>query len=408
MKLRFLGGAEEVGSLGMVLEVGTGRYLFDYGFTPTHPPAFPMEAPPIEAAFLTHSHIDHSGMMPSIGSKYHTKIHATKPTLDVASLLMEDSLKIWNAEGFANPYDEHDLRIAKKEFTSISHENTMDFGDIQVTPHTAGHIPGSTMFEVQADRELMFTGDINTINTRLVKGTSPVRTEVLVMESTYAGRNHPPRDKIEYEFLAKVEEVVDRGGLAIIPVFAVGRTQEILMVLRNQGYDLWLDGMGKKVNKLYIQHKHYLRNHKALRNAVNEAKEVYSPKGFRMALSGEVILTTSGMLDGGPVLSYINKVKDDPDSAILLTGYQVEGTNGRRLLESGSLEIKGALEKVQCEVGFFDFSAHSGHAQLLDFVNGCDPETVVLCHGDNREELAKDLDDRYEVILPKMGEELFL
>jgi putative mRNA 3-end processing factor len=126
-------------------------------------------------------------------------------------------------------------------------------------------------------------------------------------------------------------------------------------------------------------------------------------------VKGEVILTTSGMLDGGPVVSYIDAIRDDPKSAILLTGYQVEGSNGRKLLETGMLEVKGVSERVQCEVMKFDFSAHAGHNELLAFAKACEPEKIVLMHGDDREILAGDLrSDGFEVLLPQNGEKFEL
>jgi putative mRNA 3-end processing factor len=115
------------------------------------------------------------------------------------------------------------------------------------------------------------------------------------------------------------------------------------------------------------------------------------------------------MLDGGPVVSYVDRIRDDPKSAILLTGYQVEGSNGRKLLETGSMEFQGVSERVRCEVLKYDFSAHAGHNDLVTFARGCAPEKIVLMHGDHRELLAEDLRmDGFEVILPKNGQKFEL
>jgi putative mRNA 3-end processing factor len=121
------------------------------------------------------------------------------------------------------------------------------------------------------------------------------------------------------------------------------------------------------------------------------------------ALRGDVIITTSGMLDGGPVLHYISELNDEKNG-LFLTGYQVEDTNGRMLLETGSIDLAGVATKVYMNVKFFDFSAHSGHKELLEFIEGCKPDTVVLMHGEKREDLAKDITNK-KVILPKNGEE---
>ena len=114
------------------------------------------------------------------------------------------------------------------------------------------------------------------------------------------------------------------------------------------------------------------------------------------------------MLDGGPVLWYLEKLRTDPKSAVLLTGYQVPGTNGRQLLEKGTLNFYGVSQKVECQVHYFDFSAHAGHMQLVDFAKKCSPEKIVIFHSENREPLAEELSNFAEVYTPKDGEELVL
>jgi len=147
----------------------------------------------------------------------------------------------------------------------------------------------------------------------------------------------------------------------------------------------------------------YVRSVRKLKDAMSKTKVVGGKRRFESALRGEVIVTTSGMLDGGPVLRYIERLRDDPHSAILLTGYQVEGTNGRRLVDEGVIDLYGVDIKPKCELVQFDFSAHAGHNDLVKFVEGCDPEKVILMHGDNRQELAKDLEG-VECIMPQEGQ----
>src|SRR6266487_5493897 len=187
------------------------------------------------------------------------------------------------------------------------------------------------MFEVNGTETTVFTGDLHTLTTDLVWGARPVKCDTLFIESTYAGRQHPERLKSEHAFLKKIEQVVNRGGLALVPSFAVGRTQDILLTLAKARHEVWLDGMGKKVNSIYIEHPEYLRSVKALRKAMNRVRVVRGRRDSQFALRGDVIVTTSGMLDGGPVLRYIEEIREDPRSAILLKGYQEEGTKGRRL-----------------------------------------------------------------------------
>ncbi len=403
MDVRFLGGASEVGRLGMVLRHDGGTLLFDYGVKPEDPPQFPLEAPPVDGLLLTHSHLDHCGMVPAVSSRHDTDVYTTSVTADVVNILLEDSLKVSQQEGFPEPFSVADIRAMNRNLITVSHGDRLAVGGTEVAVHPAGHIPGSSMFDVAEGRTLLFTGDIQTFDTHLMAGALPVPCDVLVLESTYAGRSHPPRKETEGAFLERVEEVVGGGGLAVVPCFAVARTQEVLMTLADSGFEVWVDGMGRRVSDAYLRHPRSLRSAREFRRALRRSRMVRSARTRSAALRGDVVVTTGGMLDGGPVLFYLSRVKDDPQSAVLLTGYQVEGTNGRRLLEQGVLEIYGALTDVHCQVDRFDFSAHAGHEELVAFVDGCDPETVVLMHGDARHHLAEVLEGR-ECLLPQEGE----
>ncbi len=276
-------------------------------------------------------------------------------------------------------------------------------GGTEIVAHSAGHIPGATMYEVNGHETVLFTGDLNTRTTDLVRGGEAVSCDVLVLESTYAGRQHPDRATLKRAFLDRVHEVVARGGLALVPCFAVGRTQEILMTLAEANHEVWLDGMGKRINGLCLAWPSYVRSADELRWAMGKTRVVKGRRHREQAKKGQVVVTTSGMLDGGPALHYVQSIAEDKRSAILLTGFQVPGTNGRRLLDEGLMDIYGATVRVDCEVDYYDFSAHAGHDELVEFVEACDPEKVVLCHGDNREALADALEGR-EVLTPQEGE----
>ena len=407
MKLKFLGGVNEVGRLGMLLENENTRFILDYGIAPARPPLFPEKAPPVDIAFLTHAHVDHSGMIPYLSRHYDPPVVATVATAAISGLLTRDTLKVAESEGYVQPYSKRDITLMEDAFDIIDYSDTRDEGGFEIHFHSAGHIPGATMFEFIGDENLLFTGDINTTNTRLVWGTHPVKCDTLVMESTYSGRDHPDRREMEKGFLDSVEDVINRGGKVIVPAFAVGRCQEILLLLRDTPYEIWFDGMGKQVTKDYLDVSEFIRRPKELRQAFRKANVVHSYYGRKHALHGDVIVTTSGMLDGGPVLFYLEQLKRDTKSAVFLTGYQVEGTNGRLLLEHGTVNINGVKEKVTAEVKSFDFSAHAGHSELRAFANKCSPSRIILFHSDNREPLALDLrEDGFEVILPDTGEEI--
>jgi putative mRNA 3-end processing factor len=402
MKLSFAGGTEAVGSLGMIVETSENRLLFDYGLTPAKPPKFPRKVPPIDALFLTHSHLDHIGMSPYVCGEYGSTIWGSEVTLEVAVVLLQDSIKIAKLEGWSIPYDIHDVRRFTEESTIIKYGDRAHLGPLKIHALDAGHIPGSTMFRVQENdgKEVVFTGDINTIDTRLQAGAKPPKCDVLIMESTYSGRPHPDRKKVEREFTGKVIDVIDRGGKVIIPAFAVGRTQEIIQVLSRIDEEKWLDGMGKRVSQIYLRHGDSIRSPGELRKAMKQFRFVRTPYQRNDAADSPLVVTTSGMLDGGPVVEYIRRSKDDRNTSILLTGYQVDDTNGRMLMDTGSMEIDGEIQKIGCEVQHFDFSAHAGHEELLRFAEGTGAEEIILVHGDNREALARDLESFAKVHMP--------
>ncbi len=403
MEIQFLGGATEVGRLGMLLRQGPEMALFDYGMLPQDPPQYPMKAPPVDRIYVSHAHLDHSGMVPWICGRHETEVVLTPPTADVADLLQADSLKVAALEGFESPYDRSDIEATRRSSKVLDFGDIVEMNSMEVALHSAGHIPGATMFEVNGNQTILFTGDLHTLTTDLVWGAKSVPCDTLIIEATYAGRNHPDRLKTEHEFLEKIRQVNNRGGIAIVPAFAVGRTQDILLTLLKGKFDVWVDGMGKTVNRIYLDSPEYLRSAKKLKQALGKVRVVRTERGSREAQEGDVIVTTSGMMDGGPVLRYVDAIRDDPRSAILLTGFQVEGTNGRRLMDEGALEIQGATIRPKCEWQKFDFSAHAGHDDLVRFVEACDPRRVVLMHSDNREALAQALEGR-EVLLPVEGQ----
>jgi putative mRNA 3-end processing factor len=180
----------------------------------------------------------------------------------------------------------------------------------------------------------------------------------------------------------------------------------MMLLLKDRGHTVWLDGMAKEVVKIFLQNPEYLRNKKELQRALDAVKVIHSNHGRKQALKGDVIITTSGMLDGGPVLFYLETLHKDPKSSILLSGYQVERSNGRMLLDTGHIMLRGSKVKVECRVQRFDFSAHAGHADLVKFAKDSGAKDVVLFHGDQPEQLRKDLEKFTNVHIPEIGETL--
>ena len=403
MRIKLLGGGKEVGRVGILLNDENKKLLIDYGLNPGNPPTFPAASPPVDFALLSHAHLDHSGMLPWLSSHYNTRIYSTPLTKEISEVLYKDMLKIAESNGYPFPYGEHEMNISLNNFRLFEERDEFELDGYKIRFHPAGHIPGSVMIELKS-HSMLFSCDINTIETNLLHGAKPVKAKTLFIEGTYAGTEHPDRKQLEKEFLDEIEDTVKKGGKVVIPAFAVGRTQELAILLYEAGYEVWLDGMGSKIAELIIKHGNCIKSPKKLNKAMKSMNIVYSNHGRKLALKSGIVLTTSGMLNGGPVLWYIDKIKDDSKSAVFITGYQVEGTNGRMLLEKKEVNIYGVREKVDCKVKFFDFSAHAGHSQLVNFVKSVSPENVVIFHSENPEALADEINAN--VIIPENEKEI--
>ncbi|MFB6284199.1 MAG: MBL fold metallo-hydrolase [Halobacteria archaeon] len=383
MDLRFLGGVEEIGRSSVEVD----DILIDYGVKTGTPTEFPVDSSVDPSAVLvSHGHLDHVGAVPTLMNRK-PPVHETAPSRDLARLLAEDTLKIARRNRFNMPFSGEDVHRLS-ETAHVHPENTVfEIDGYTIEFHRAGHIPGSVMIEVEKNgTSLLYTGDYNTGDTRLLKSAvEPPKVDAVVTESTYFTRKHPDREKLEREFVQSIRETLYEGGDVVIPVFGIGRTQEILMVLAAHDVPCYVDGMGCDVTRIFRQYPEYLRDADALKDAWNHTEEVKTGERNRVLDRGKAVVTTSGMLSGGPAMKYIKDIYQDPTNKICLTGYQVEGTPGRSLLDSGAAEIDDRYLRFSCQVELHDFSAHADALGLRGYIrravdNGA--EKVFCVHGD--------------------------
>lgn len=411
IRIHFLGGGDEVGNVGVVIESVDGtRALIDYGIAPSSPPRYPREAPPIDDVILTHAHIDHIGMAPWMVAAHRARLHSTPLTAALCPMMWADTYKISQIEKNPLPWDRRDLEDAELAAEVHGFGEEFSIGSWKCNFHRAGHVPGAAMVDIQtASHRILHTGDLDTRDSPSALGASPQSCDILLMEATYADQDHPDRASEEARFIAKVVEVVERGGTVLVPAFASGRGQDILQMLWRSGLDLNIhyDGMGKRVSRKWLEHPDFLRDAATFETAFRATKRVSSKSDRKKALGADVIVTTSGMLNGGPAVWYLNRLRNDSRNAVLLTGYQAEDSGGHMLQTTGELSIFGTITPVPLEVERFHFSTHAGASELLEFAKACEPKHIVLFHADpaGRPALAERLKSETgaEVHLPVNG-----
>ncbi len=417
MKIRILGLAEEVGRSSFLIVGEDASVLLDYGVELTRPPKFPLHISPkeLDAIYLSHSHLDHVGAAPFLYTSMGIPLFTTSPTIDLAGLLIRDFLKL---SGEYLPYEYIDYIYMKDNTNIIFYREpiTLPNKTLQLEIFDAGHIPGSAQIIVDDGKtRLMYTGDINTYETRLQKSADKNYDDIdiLIIESTYADEIHPDRNKMERAFVDKIREVVDDGGIALIPAFALGRSQEMLLILHHQGYKgrLFIDGMAVTATEILLKHKNFLKSHKSLKKAFKKAKKIRKWRERKKAVKEPgVIIAPAGMLGGGSAVFYMNKVYENEKNGIFLVGYQAPGTPGKTLLEEKIMNRGGVRKKVKSQVYYFQFSSHTDQKGLEDIIRKLTPDTkIMVVHGEetSRVALKKLCEEKYgmNVILPNMGDE---
>ena len=386
IRYHYLGGGDEVGNVGCIFEDNKGeKMLLDYGLAPTKPPRYPHEAPMIKNAVITHSHIDHLGMAPWLCANHRTKLHGTALTAKISRMMWNDCYKVSRIEGYPLAWDKRDIDGAVSSWHTHDFNEEWTNNNWKLKLRGAGHIPGAAMLDVETEsHRLLFTGDFDTRDSPLTTGAKPCKTDVLFVEGTYGGRDHPKKEETTQSFVDKIVEITDRGGTALIPSFANGRTQDMVMTLHKHLPELnvHVDGMGKHIAKLQMEHPEALRDPQKLEEAWKWCKRVSSKSDKKRALEADCIVSTSGMLDGGPSIWYLNRLKEDQRNAIVLTGYQAKGSGGHHLLERRTIPIWDKITNIDLEINQYSFSTHAGHSEIVDFAAACEAETVIIYHSD--------------------------
>ncbi|ESP87561.1 MBL fold metallo-hydrolase [Candidatus Halobonum tyrrellensis] len=406
MNIEFLGGAREVGRSALLVD---DSLLLDFGSLAENPPQYPVGSPDPDAVVVSHGHLDHAGAVPALLSgRDPPPVHWTPPTQELALTLARDTLKLHGGT-LRCPFTEADVKRVTEVSETHGYRESFAAAGYEVTFYDAGHIPGSAHVLVDdGDARLLYTADFHTANQRLVPGTTArPDADAVVCESTYSDVAHDPREEVEARFARSVEETLWEGGTAVVPAFGIGRTQEMLMVCEAYDIPCYVDGMGKDVTRMLANYPAFLRDPEAFARAKSHARFVTGRNGQRRRIAEQnaAIVTTSGMLSGGPAMTYIPEIRANPTNKVAMTGYQVEGTPGRSLLETGRAEIDGRVMPVSARVEQYDFSAHADREGLLDFLDAYRDAAVLVNHGDRCGEFAAKLrDDGYDAYAPERGE----
>ncbi|EMA43228.1 MBL fold metallo-hydrolase [Halococcus saccharolyticus] len=426
MNLRFLGGAREVGRSAVLVNESL---LLDYGMRSGTPPGFPVGSVDPEAVVVSHGHLDHAGAVPGLLSgDSRPSIHWTPPTGELARTLARDTLKL-HGGSYRCPFTETDLKRVSEVAENHGYRETFTAADHEITFFDAGHIPGSAHVLVDdGETRLLYTGDFHTGTPRndgsaedhanerkgsvggqrlVPPTTARPEADVVICESTYSDVAHEDRAAVEERFVESVRTTLWEGGTVVIPAFAIGRTQELLLVCEEYDIPCYVDGMGKGVTKMLRQYPDFVRDADALQRATSHARFVTGRDGQRerIAEQSTAIVTTSGMLSGGPAMTYIPAISGHPVNKITLTGYQVEGTPGRDLLDTGSAEIDGRRMPVSAQVEQYDFSAHADREGLFGYLDSYRDNRVLVNHGDRCEAFAAELrNGGIDAVAPDLGD----
>ncbi len=437
VRVTTLGCCREVGRAAFLLSTPNSRVLIDCGEKPGSTNGYPYLYVPeiqpltsLDAVVITHAHLDHCAMVPLLFKYgYEGPVYSTPATRDLSAMLQLDYIDVVSKESGKAPYSSKEVQEYIKHSITLNYGSVTDIApDLKLTFHNAGHILGSAISHFHIGEGLYniaFTGDFNYGKSRLFGPAVAQfpRLEAVFMESTYGGSKdmQPPRKDAEEKLYEVVTKTLERGGKVIIPAFAVGRSQEVMLALEEgmrqnkiPRVKIHLDGMIREATAIHTTYPEYLNND--LRNMIFREGtnpfladcfvQIDSPDLRQDVINGDpsVIITTSGMLSGGPVMEYLYALAPDERNTLVFVGYQADGTMGRRI-QKGWREIPvGRRETIviNLEIVTVDgFSGHSDRRQLMNFVTHLQPrpEKIFTIHGDENKtlDLASSIYKRFRI-----------
>ncbi len=424
LRMTALGGFREVGRSATLLSTRESKVLIDCGIDPGKDGGTPYFNAPelqpldtLDAVVITHAHMDHCALLPVLYKYgYDGPVYCTPPTRDLMSLMQLDGIKVSFGEGKKAPYESSHVREVVAHCIPLKYGETTDIApDIRLTFQNAGHILGSAVCHFHVGdgmHNIAFTGDMKFERTWLFNATANrfPRLETLVIESTYGGhRDFQPSRTDAVNTLNEIcDRVLKRNGKILVPVFAVGRSQEVMLVLEElmrtgklPNVPIYLDGMIWEATAIHTAYPEYLNSQ--LRTQIFQMGEnpFLSPLFKRVETQDMrerichddepcIVLSTSGMMNGGPVMEYLKAWADNSDNCLIFVGYQAEGTLGSRILKGQTdlqipergkmINLKMCMDIEVAE----GFSGHSDRRQLMAYIASLDPKPnkIIIGHGD--------------------------
>jgi metallo-beta-lactamase family protein len=450
MKIKFLGAAGTVTGSKYLLTIGEKKYLVDCGLFQGHKELrernwrdFDVSPREIEAVFLTHAHIDHSGSIPRlIKSGFRGPIYCSAGTNELVKIMLPDSGHLQEEEArFANKkaYTKHkpalplytraDAEQSLSYFHPVEFHKTFKVNDVAITFNRVGHILGASCILLEADgRKIAFSGDVGRPHDLIMKAPEPMpNADYMVLESTYGDRLHVDED-IWKRLEDIINEAVKLGSVVVIPAFAIGRAQNILYFLheltsagRIPKIDTYLDSpMAIDATDIYCrfsdEHKLKDRVCSAMFKSVKITRTPEESKAINRTLGPKVIISASGMASGGRVLHHLSHYLPDKKNIVIIVGFQAMGTRGRALLDGApQVKIFGQYVDVNARIEYISgLSAHADYDELIVWLKNSPIKhpRVFLTHGEQKsaETFADELRKvfQWQVEVPKDGDEFSL